>query len=82
VEWNFDDSINDTKVPRKVQDTLFNVHRYQLQKSEAFANLFKAQEGASQLEVPEEGSSPENPIAMLGIEPFDFEALLTMLYAP
>ncbi|KAF8598502.1 hypothetical protein BDV93DRAFT_561213 [Ceratobasidium sp. AG-I] len=62
-----------------IEDTLFNVHRYQLMKSETFSDMFKI---ASESEQESgEGSSPENPIVMSGVKASDFEALLTVLYA-
>ncbi|CAE6479407.1 unnamed protein product [Rhizoctonia solani] len=63
----------------RVENTLFNVHKYQLAKSEVFSDMFKvpkAKDGE-----PEEGSSPERPIVMKGVAASDFAALLTFLYA-
>ncbi|KAG9085622.1 hypothetical protein FRC06_003528 [Ceratobasidium sp. 370] len=61
----------------KIEDTLFNVHKYQLMKSETFSDMFKtAKEG------PEEGSSPKKPVLIDGVTVSDFECLLTVLYAP
>ncbi|KAL5633897.1 hypothetical protein ACGC1H_005925 [Rhizoctonia solani] len=65
----------------QIQGTLFNVHKSQLLKSEAFSNWFKSQE-ASRLEERSEGLSPDNPIFMQNIEMSDFEALLEALYTP
>jgi hypothetical protein len=63
----------------KVEDTLFNVHKYQLLKSETFSDMFKVPRGADG--NPEEGASSEHPIVMQGVTASDFEALLTVLYA-
>lgn len=63
----------------KIEDTLFNVHKYQLMKSETFSDMFKIASESSQ--ESGEGSSPENPIVMSGVTASDFEALLTVLYA-
>ncbi|CAE6399205.1 hypothetical protein ACGC1H_005954 [Rhizoctonia solani] len=69
---------NDSLVSIQVEDTLFNVHKYQLLKSETFSDMFKIPnvEGGEQ-----EGSSPEHPIIMEGVKADDFVALLKMLYA-
>ncbi|CAE6470329.1 unnamed protein product [Rhizoctonia solani] len=63
----------------EIEDTLFNVHKYQLTKSEVFSDMFKMPkaEGSG----PEEGSSPEHPIVLKGVAASDFAALLTVLYA-
>ena len=63
----------------KIEDTLFNVHKYQLMKSETFSDMFKIASESDQ--ESGEGSSPENPIVMSGVKASDFEALLTVLYA-
>ncbi|QRV93146.1 The BTB (BR-C, ttk and bab)/POZ (Pox virus and Zinc finger) domain [Ceratobasidium sp. AG-Ba] len=63
----------------QVEDTLFNVHKYQLMKSEAFSDMFKTVKSST--EGSEEGSSTENPIVLLEVSAVDFECLLTMLYA-
>ncbi|KAF8600047.1 hypothetical protein BDV93DRAFT_525605, partial [Ceratobasidium sp. AG-I] len=62
-----------------IEDTLFNVHKYQLMKSETFSDMFKIANESNQ--ENEEGLSPENPIVMSGMKASDFEALLTVLYA-
>ncbi|CAE6451058.1 unnamed protein product [Rhizoctonia solani] len=70
---------DNTLIAIKVEDTLFNVHKYQLLKSETFSDMFKvpkAKDGE-----PEEGSSLEHPIIMEGVKATDFEALLEVLYA-
>ena len=63
----------------QIEDTLFNVHKYQLMKSETFSDMFKIGGESDQEDV--EGSSPKNPIVMSGVTASDFEALLTVLYA-
>lgn len=63
----------------KIEDTLFNVHKYQLLKSKTFSDMFSEAE-ESELDS-EEGSSPENPIVMPGVTTSDFEALLKFVYA-
>ncbi|KAG8769871.1 hypothetical protein FRC12_004680 [Ceratobasidium sp. 428] len=60
----------------KIENVLFNVHKYQLMKSETFSDMFKVA-----TRDPEEGSSPEKPIVMEGVSASDFECLLTVLYA-
>ncbi|CAE6432855.1 unnamed protein product [Rhizoctonia solani] len=75
TEFFFDNTL----VAIQVEDTLFNVHKYQLLKSETFSDMFrvpKAEDGD-----PEEGSSPEHPIVMEGVKAEDFVALLKVLYA-
>ncbi|EUC54266.1 BTB/POZ domain protein [Rhizoctonia solani AG-3 Rhs1AP] len=69
---------NDSLVSIQVEDTLFNVHKYQLLKSETFSDMFKIPNvGGGE----PEGSSPEHPIIMEGVKAEDFVALLKMLYA-
>ncbi|KAG8744337.1 hypothetical protein FRC10_010317 [Ceratobasidium sp. 414] len=63
-------------MPMKIEDTLFNVHKYQLMKSETFSDMFGTAQGDT-----EEGSSPEKPIVIEGVAASDFECLLTVLYA-
>ncbi|KAG8723073.1 hypothetical protein FRC11_002565, partial [Ceratobasidium sp. 423] len=70
---------DNTLVAIQVENTIFNVHKYQLLKSETFSDMFKvpkAKDGE-----PEEGSSLEHPIKMEGVKASDFEALLEVLYA-
>ncbi|CUA75514.1 hypothetical protein RSOLAG22IIIB_11796 [Rhizoctonia solani] len=69
---------DNTLVVIQVEDTLFNVHKYQLLKSETFADMFNMPKGT---DGEQEGSSPENPIIMEGVAVTDFEALMTVLYA-
>ncbi|CAE6492420.1 unnamed protein product [Rhizoctonia solani] len=70
---------DNTLVAIQVEDTLFNVHKYQLLKSETFSDMFKAPKAEDG--EPEEGSSPECPIIMDGVNASDFVALLKVLYA-
>ncbi|KDN37624.1 hypothetical protein RSAG8_10029, partial [Rhizoctonia solani AG-8 WAC10335] len=63
----------------RIENTLFNVHKYQLTKSEVFSDMFKMPKGEGN--GPEEGSSPEHPIVLKGVAASDFTALLTVLYA-
>ncbi|KAG9096510.1 hypothetical protein FRC06_008588 [Ceratobasidium sp. 370] len=70
--WVFDLTL----YPMKIENVLFNVHKYQLMKSETFSDMFETA-GRD----PEEGSSPEKPIVMEGVSASDFECLLTVLYA-
>jgi len=75
-EFYFDNTL----VVIQIEDTLFNVHKYQLMKSKTFKDMFSVAE-ASGGDLEEEGSSPENPIQMLEVSASDFEALLKVLYA-
>ncbi|KAF8598505.1 hypothetical protein BDV93DRAFT_526688 [Ceratobasidium sp. AG-I] len=70
---------DNTLIVIRIEDTLFNVHKYQLMKSETFSDMFKIGDESGQEDV--EGSSPKNPIVMSGVAASDFEALLTVLYA-
>jgi hypothetical protein len=63
----------------KIENTLFNVHKYQLAKSEVFSEMFKLPKPKGG--EPEEGSSPECPIVICGTTSSDFAALLKVLYA-
>ncbi|EUC67652.1 BTB/POZ domain protein [Rhizoctonia solani AG-3 Rhs1AP] len=63
----------------QIEDTLFNVHKYQLAKSEVFSDMFKMPKPEG--DGAEEGSSPEHPIIINGVSASDFTALLTVLYA-
>ncbi|QRV78372.1 The BTB (BR-C, ttk and bab)/POZ (Pox virus and Zinc finger) domain [Ceratobasidium sp. AG-Ba] len=67
---------DNTLVVLEIEDTLFNVHKYQLMKSETFSDMFQAAN-----RDPEEGSCREKPIILQGISALDFECLLTVLYA-
>ncbi|KAG8708581.1 hypothetical protein FRC11_006354, partial [Ceratobasidium sp. 423] len=62
----------------KIENTLFNVHKYQLAKSEVFSDMFGMPK--PQGHEAEEGSSPEHPIVIKGVAASDFAALLTVLH--
>ncbi|CAE6470338.1 hypothetical protein ACGC1H_005938 [Rhizoctonia solani] len=70
---------DNTLVAIQAGRTLFNVHKYQLAKSQVFSERFKMRkaEGGQ----PEEGSTPEYPIKLKGVSASDFAALLRVLYA-
>ena len=70
---------DNTLIVIQIEDTLFNVHKYQLIKSVTFSDMFSVPK--AETDEPEEGSSPEHPIVMEGVSASDFEALLTVLYA-
>ncbi|KAG8684783.1 hypothetical protein FRC11_011603, partial [Ceratobasidium sp. 423] len=74
-EFYFDNTL----IAIQVENTLFNVHKYQLAKSEVFSDMFRNMEDAEGDE-PGEGSSPDLPIVMKGITVSDFTALLKLLY--
>ncbi|CAE6424807.1 unnamed protein product [Rhizoctonia solani] len=63
----------------QIENTLFNVHKYQLAKWEVFSDMFKMPKPEGH--KSEEGSSPERPIVIEGVAASDFAALLTVLYA-
>ncbi|CUA72022.1 hypothetical protein RSOLAG22IIIB_04883 [Rhizoctonia solani] len=69
---------NDSLVAIQVEDTMFNVHKYQLAKSEVFSDIFNTPKPSNQ---PEQGSSPDHPIIINDMAASDFAALLTFLYA-
>ncbi|CAE6522303.1 unnamed protein product [Rhizoctonia solani] len=73
TEFYFDNTL----VTVQVENTLFNVHKYQLVKSEVFSDIFKSMENRQ----PREGSSSDLPIVMKGITASDFAVLLKILYA-
>ncbi|CAE6497983.1 unnamed protein product [Rhizoctonia solani] len=70
---------DNTLVAIQVEQTLFNVHKYQLAKSKVFSDMFEM--AKSEGNLPEEGSSPENPIKLEGVSVSDFAELLRVLYA-
>ncbi|KAL5633920.1 hypothetical protein ACGC1H_005944 [Rhizoctonia solani] len=70
---------DNTLIAIQIENTLFNVHKYQLTKSEVFSELFKMPK--SEGDEPEEESSPEHPIVIHGAAASDFAALLKVLYA-
>ncbi|KAJ1305369.1 hypothetical protein OPQ81_000384 [Rhizoctonia solani] len=69
---------DNTLIVMQVEDTLFNVHKYQLLKSETFSDMFAM---PKKTDRESEGTSPESPIVLEGVRASDFEALLTVLYA-
>ncbi|CAE6480049.1 unnamed protein product [Rhizoctonia solani] len=71
--------LDNTLVAIQIEKTLFNVHKYQLVKSEFFSDMLK--EPKVEDEKPEAGSSPEHPIVIKGVAASDFAALLKVLYA-
>ncbi|KAG8696681.1 hypothetical protein FRC11_000565, partial [Ceratobasidium sp. 423] len=66
-----------TLVAIQIENTLLNVYKYQLLKSEAVSDMFKVPKVADG--KSEEGSSPEHPIIMEGVKASDFVALLKLL---
>ncbi|CAE6436080.1 unnamed protein product [Rhizoctonia solani] len=68
-----------TLIAIQVENTLFNVHEYQLAKSEFFSEIFKLPRPKGN--KPQEGTSPEHPIVIHGTTASDFAALLKVLYA-
>ncbi|KAH7338068.1 hypothetical protein B0J17DRAFT_660641 [Rhizoctonia solani] len=70
---------DNTLVAIQIEDTLFNVHKYQLAKSEVFSDMFDIPKPEGN--APEEGSSPGHPIKLEGVSASDFTALLRVLYA-
>ncbi|KDN37623.1 hypothetical protein RSAG8_10028, partial [Rhizoctonia solani AG-8 WAC10335] len=61
---------DNTLVAIQIENTLFNVHKYQLAKSEVFSEMFKMPKPEG--DEPEEGSSPEHPIVIHGTAASDF----------
>ncbi|CAE6432758.1 unnamed protein product [Rhizoctonia solani] len=70
--------LDNTLVAIQIEKTLFNVHKYQLVKSEVFSDMFKNSKGEG--DEPEPGSSPDHPIVIKGVAASDFAALLQVLY--
>ncbi|KAG8765758.1 hypothetical protein FRC12_007301 [Ceratobasidium sp. 428] len=75
---------NDTLITIQIENTLFNVHKWQLLKSETFRDMFSLvnatpDDGAKSVSSGE--GSESNPIKLSGVLAEDFEKLLTMLYA-
>ncbi|CAE6527490.1 unnamed protein product [Rhizoctonia solani] len=70
---------DNTLVAIQIENTLFNVHKYQLNKSKVFSDMFNMPK--PQGNEPEEGSSLEHPILIEGVAASDFAALLRVLYA-
>lgn len=70
---------DNTLVVIQIENVQFNVHKYQLLKSETFRDMFSVAEQSK--EECAEGSSTDKPITMDGVSAHDFESLLTVLYA-
>ncbi|KDN37622.1 hypothetical protein RSAG8_10027, partial [Rhizoctonia solani AG-8 WAC10335] len=70
---------DNTLIAIQIENTMFNVHKYQLAKSEVFSDMFKLPKPEG--DEPEEGSSPKHPIVIEGVSASDFAALLRVLYA-
>ncbi|CAE7125079.1 unnamed protein product [Rhizoctonia solani] len=70
---------DNTLIAVQIDNTMFNVHKYQLVKSEVFSDMFQLPKPEG--DEPEEGSSPKNPIVIEGVSASDFAALLRVLYA-
>ncbi|KAG9096901.1 hypothetical protein FRC06_008205 [Ceratobasidium sp. 370] len=73
--WDYIAQLTETQCIQ-VEDTHFKVHKSQLLKSETFRDMFSLGDATP---VSGEGSE-NNPIKLSGIQPDDFEKLLTMLY--
>ncbi|KAG8715175.1 hypothetical protein FRC09_016843 [Ceratobasidium sp. 395] len=76
--------LDDCLITIQVEDTLFNVHKSQLLKSETFRDMFSLGAATSDNDNGEHTVSGEgsksNPIKLSGIRAEDFEKLMTMLY--
>ncbi|CAE6436050.1 unnamed protein product [Rhizoctonia solani] len=72
--------LDNTLVAIQIEKTLFNVHKYQLIKSQVFTDMFNAGKSDDDELEPEPGSSPEHPIVVKGVAASDFAALLQVLY--
>ncbi|KAF8603080.1 hypothetical protein BDV93DRAFT_494048 [Ceratobasidium sp. AG-I] len=70
----------DRLVAIQVEDTLFNVHKSQLLKSETFSDMFSLSDKGAKDPATTEGSE-SHPIKLSGVSASDFENLLTVLYA-
>ncbi|KAG8767254.1 hypothetical protein FRC12_006368 [Ceratobasidium sp. 428] len=64
----------------QIETTLFNIHKYQLMKSNTFSDMFAIADELENKEAPREGSSLDHPIVMQGVSAADFECLMTVLY--
>ncbi|KAG8765759.1 hypothetical protein FRC12_007302 [Ceratobasidium sp. 428] len=76
--------LNDCLITIQIEDTLFNVHKSQLLKSETFRDMFSLgvatpNNDSIKHAVSGEGSE-SNPIKLSGIRADDFEKLITVLY--
>ncbi|QRV78386.1 The BTB (BR-C, ttk and bab)/POZ (Pox virus and Zinc finger) domain [Ceratobasidium sp. AG-Ba] len=76
-EFYFDNTL----IAILIEDTLFNVHKYQLMKSTTFSDMFAIAEASQDASKTQEGLSPECPIVMKGVSASDFECLMRVLYA-
>ncbi|QRV78382.1 The BTB (BR-C, ttk and bab)/POZ (Pox virus and Zinc finger) domain [Ceratobasidium sp. AG-Ba] len=70
-----------TLVAIRVENVLFNVHKYHLMKSTTFSDMFSIGDESDSSSSPKEGSSAECPIVLNGVSASDFECLMTVLYA-
>ncbi|KAG8744329.1 hypothetical protein FRC10_010309 [Ceratobasidium sp. 414] len=71
---------DNTLIALQIENTLFNVHKYQLTKSTTFSDMFAIAEESEDEQTTREGSSLDNPIVMQGVSASDFECLMTVLY--
>ncbi|KAG9119976.1 hypothetical protein FRC07_004719, partial [Ceratobasidium sp. 392] len=67
---------NEMSLGSQVENTLFNVHKQQLFRSETFKEMFNIKEA----NIVAQGSSLDTPIKLLGISAQSFESLLNALY--
>ncbi|QRV78384.1 The BTB (BR-C, ttk and bab)/POZ (Pox virus and Zinc finger) domain [Ceratobasidium sp. AG-Ba] len=72
---------DNTLIAIQIEDTLFNVHKYQLMKSTTFSDMFTIAEESEDSTKKQEGLSLENPIVLDRVSASDFECLMTVLYA-
>lgn len=72
---------DNTLVVVKVENVLFNVHKYQLVKSKTFAEKLAEADRAHTHGESADGSSTDRPLIMGNASAADFECLLTVLYA-
>ncbi|KAG8727053.1 hypothetical protein FRC12_022846, partial [Ceratobasidium sp. 428] len=72
---------DNTLIAIEIEDTLFNVHKYQLMKLTTFSDMFAIAEESEDDKATQEGSSLDRPIVMQGVLAADFECLMTVLYA-
>ncbi|QRV78383.1 The BTB (BR-C, ttk and bab)/POZ (Pox virus and Zinc finger) domain [Ceratobasidium sp. AG-Ba] len=72
---------DNTLIAIQIEDTLFNVHKYQLMKSTIFSDMFAIAEESQDPSKKQEGLSLDCPIVMKGVAASDFECLMRVLYA-
>ncbi|KAG8700090.1 hypothetical protein FRC08_004931 [Ceratobasidium sp. 394] len=72
---------DNTLIALQIENTLFNVHKYQLMKSTTFSDMFAIAEESEDEQTTREGSSLDHPIVMQRVSASDFECLMTVLYA-